>query len=135
MPTTRKKWAIELSCRTRRQRSALQTSVDQGEAKADRFDLPGEVLLEIGLVIVSITLLILHSRIYWHLGLGVCVLGVLAAASAFFLESRDGVLKIGSVRAGLRSTDGEPETPAKLAFLDAWYSRNQRGIHADAHTV
>jgi hypothetical protein len=43
------------------------------------------VLLEIGLVIVSITLLT-HSRVYWHLGLGVSVLGVLAAASAFFLK-------------------------------------------------
>ena len=78
-----KKWATELS-QDQAAAQALQTSVDQGEAKADRFDL-GEVLLEIGLVIVSITLLT-HSRIYWHLGLGVSVLGVLAAGSAFFLK-------------------------------------------------
>lgn len=78
-----KKWATELN-QDQAAAQALQTSVDQGEAKADRFDL-GEVLLEIGLVIVSITLLT-HSRVYWHLGLGVSVLGVLAAASAFFLK-------------------------------------------------
>ena len=78
-----KKWATELS-QDQAAAQALQTSVDQGEAKADRFDL-GEVLLEIGLVIVSITLLT-HSRVYWHLGLVVSVLGVLAAVSAFFLK-------------------------------------------------
>lgn len=78
-----KKWATELN-QDQASAQALQTSVDQGEAKADRFDL-GEVLLEIGLVIVSITLLT-HSRIYWHLGLGVSILGVAAAASAFFLK-------------------------------------------------
>ncbi len=78
-----KKWATELN-QDQAAAQALQTSVDQGEAKADRFDL-GEVLLEIGLVIVSITLLT-HSRVYWHLGLGVSVLGVAAAASAFFLK-------------------------------------------------
>ncbi len=78
-----KKWATELS-QDQAAAQALQISVDKGEAKADRFDL-GEVLLEIGLVIVSITLLT-HSRIYWHLGLGVSLLGVAAAASAFFLK-------------------------------------------------
>src|SRR5271154_1856707 len=61
-----KKWADELK-QDQAAAQALQTSVDQGEAKADRFDL-GEVLLEIGLVIVSITLLT-RSRVYWHLGL------------------------------------------------------------------
>jgi hypothetical protein len=78
-----KKWADEVK-QDQATATALQTSVDQGEAKADRFDL-GEVLLEIGLVIVSITLLT-RSRVYWHIGLAVSVLGVLAAASAFFLK-------------------------------------------------
>jgi hypothetical protein len=78
-----KKWATELS-QDQAAALALQTSVEKGEAKADRFDL-GEVLLEIGLVIVSITLLT-RSRVYWHLGLAVSILGVAAAASAFFLK-------------------------------------------------
>ncbi len=78
-----KKWADELK-QDQASAQALQVSVDQGEAKADRFDL-GEVLLEIGLVITSITLLT-RSRIYWHLGLAVSALGVAAAASAFFLK-------------------------------------------------
>jgi hypothetical protein len=78
-----KKWATELT-QDQAAAQALQTSVDKGEAKADRFDL-GEVLLEIGLVITSITLLT-RSRIYWHLGLLVSAAGVVAAASAFFLK-------------------------------------------------
>jgi hypothetical protein len=78
-----KKWADELK-QDQAAALALQTSVDQGEAKADRFDL-GEVLLEVGLVIVSITLLT-RSRVYWHLGLVVSALGVAASASAFFLK-------------------------------------------------
>jgi len=78
-----KKWADEVK-QDQATAVALQTSVDQGEAKADRFDL-GEVLLEIGLVIVSITLLT-RSRVYWHIGLAVSALGVLASASAFFLK-------------------------------------------------
>ena len=78
-----KKWATELT-QDQTAAEALQTSVDKGEAKADRFDL-GEVLLEIGLVIVSITLLT-RSRVYWHMGLVVSALGVAASASAFFLK-------------------------------------------------
>jgi type II secretory pathway component PulM len=78
-----KKWADELK-QDQAVALALQTSVDKGEAKADRFDL-GEVLLEVGLVIVSITLLT-RSRVYWHLGLVVSALGVAASASAFFLK-------------------------------------------------
>lgn len=78
-----KKWATELT-QDQAAATALQNSVDKGEAKADRFDL-AEVLLQIGLVIVSITLLT-RSRVYWHIGLAVSALGVAAAASAFFLK-------------------------------------------------
>jgi hypothetical protein len=78
-----KKWADELK-QDQAVALALQTSVDKGEAKADRFDL-GEVLLEVGLVIVSITLLT-RSRVYWHIGLVISALGVAASASAFFLK-------------------------------------------------
>jgi hypothetical protein len=78
-----KKWATELT-QDQNTATALQASVDSGEKKADRFDL-GEVLLEIGLVIVSITLLT-RSRLYWHIGLVVSTLGVIASVSAFFLK-------------------------------------------------
>ena len=46
---------------------ALETKVERAELRANRFDL-AEALLEIGLVITSVTLLT-HSRIYWHLGM------------------------------------------------------------------
>jgi hypothetical protein len=52
--------------------------------KADRFDL-GEVLLEVALVITSITLLS-GRRIYWHLGLVLAAAGVLLAASAWIVS-------------------------------------------------
>ena len=78
-----KKWADEVK-QDQATAVALQTSVDQGEARSDRFDL-GEVLLEIGLVITSVTLLT-RSRVYWHIGLIVSALGVAASASAFFLK-------------------------------------------------
>jgi len=78
-----KKWATELT-QDQTAAQALQASVDKGEARADRFDL-GEVLLEIGLVITSITLLT-RSRIYWHLGLIVSALGIIASVSAFWVK-------------------------------------------------
>ena len=52
--------------------------------KADRFDL-GEVFLEVALVITSITLLS-GRRIFWHLGMLIAVIGVLAAASAWMVS-------------------------------------------------
>jgi len=52
--------------------------------KADRFDL-GEVLLEIALVITSITLLS-GRRIFWHLGLLLAVAGILLAGSAWLVR-------------------------------------------------
>ncbi len=78
-----KKWVDDLK-QDQASAVALQASVDKGEAEADRFDL-GEVLLEIGLVIVSITLLT-RSRVYWHMGLVISALGVAASASAFFIK-------------------------------------------------
>jgi len=52
--------------------------------KADRFDL-GEVFLDVALVITSITLLS-GRRIFWHLGLLIAVIGILAAASAWMVR-------------------------------------------------
>ncbi len=64
--------------------NALQAKVKVGEAQSDRYDL-GEVLLEIGLVITSVTLLT-RSRIYWYLGMGSSVLGIAAAISALLIK-------------------------------------------------
>ena len=78
-----KKWEVE-DKQEQDQAEALQRKVEQAEARADRFDL-AEALLEIGLVISSVTLLT-RGRIYWYLGLFFSVLGVVSAASAFLLK-------------------------------------------------
>jgi hypothetical protein len=78
-----KKWADDLK-KEQEQAEATEQKVEQAEARADRFDL-GEALLEIGLVITSVTLLT-RSRIYWYLGLVFSILGVASAASAFLLK-------------------------------------------------
>jgi len=78
-----KKWADDLK-QEQDQAEALQRKVEQAEARGDRFDL-AEALLEIGLVITSVTLLT-RSRIYWYLGLIFSVLGIASAASAFLLK-------------------------------------------------
>jgi hypothetical protein len=58
--------------------------VEQAEARADRFDL-GEALLEIGLVITSVTLLT-KSRIYWYFGIVFALGGVASALSVLGLK-------------------------------------------------
>jgi uncharacterized protein (DUF362 family) len=78
-----KKWDAE-DKEEQDQAEGLQRQVEQAEAHENRFDL-AEALLEIGLVITSVTLLT-HSRIYWYLGLVFSVLGVVSAASAFLLK-------------------------------------------------
>jgi hypothetical protein len=78
-----KKWADDLK-EEQEQAEATEQKVEQAEAHADRFDL-AEALLEIGLVITSVTLLT-RSRIYWYLGMVFSVLGVASAASAFLLK-------------------------------------------------
>ena len=57
---------------------------DLTRRKADRFDL-GEVLLEIALVITSITLLS-GRRIFWSFGLLLATAGVVLAASAWLVH-------------------------------------------------
>ena len=54
------------------------------ERRGGRFDL-SEALLEIGLVITSITLLT-HRRIYWYLGLVFSIFGIASALSAYLLK-------------------------------------------------
>ena len=63
---------------------AFHAKVEQAEARADRFDL-AEALLEIGLVITSVTLLT-HSRIYWYLGIAFSAAGIASAASVLLLK-------------------------------------------------
>ena len=62
----------------------LEEKVEQAEARANRFDL-GEALLEIALVVSSITLLT-RNRIYWMLGLVFGVFGILSSVSVFLLK-------------------------------------------------
>ena len=63
---------------------ALEAEVEKAETKANRFDF-GEALLEIGLVITSITLLT-HKRIYWFIGLGFSVIGIVTATLGVLLK-------------------------------------------------
>lgn len=57
---------------------------DRAAHRADRFDF-GEALLEIALVITSITLLT-RRRAFWYTGVVLGILGAVAAASAFLLH-------------------------------------------------
>jgi uncharacterized protein DUF4337 len=77
------KWAAGLKD-AQDKAEALEAQVENAEARASRFDL-AEALLEIGLVITSVTLLT-RSRIYWYLGIVFSVLGIASVISAFFLK-------------------------------------------------
>lgn len=63
---------------------ALEIKVEHAEAHADRFDL-SEALLEIGLVITSVTLLT-RARVYWYLGILFSLAGIASAVSVLFLK-------------------------------------------------
>jgi hypothetical protein len=63
---------------------ALEAKVEHAEARADRFDL-GEALLEIGLVITSVTLLT-RKRAYWYVGMVFSLGGIISAASVLLLK-------------------------------------------------
>jgi hypothetical protein len=63
---------------------ALEEKVEQAEIRANRFDL-SEALLEIGLVITSVTLLT-RSRIYWYLGMLFSLGGIASAISVLLLK-------------------------------------------------
>jgi len=77
------KWADNLKDEQEKA-EALQTKVEQAEARGDRFDL-AEALLEIGLVITSVTLLT-RTRIYWYLGIVFSLAGMASAVSVLFLK-------------------------------------------------
>jgi hypothetical protein len=77
------KWAEDLK-EEQEKAEGLETKVEQAEARADRFDL-GEALLEIALVVSSITLLT-KNRLYWLLGLVFGVAGILSSLSVLLLK-------------------------------------------------
>jgi hypothetical protein len=77
------KWVDDLK-EEQEKAEVLETKVEQAEARADRFDL-GEALLEIALVVSSITLLT-RNRVYWLLGLVFGLLGILSATSVLLLK-------------------------------------------------
>jgi hypothetical protein len=71
------KWADDLK-EEQKEAEALEGKVKQAERQAKFFDL-GEALLEIGLVVSSVTLLT-RSRIYWYLGIVSSIGGVISVA-------------------------------------------------------
>ncbi len=73
------KWNQDLT-ETQDKAQEMQAEVVRAERRADRFDL-AEALLEIGLVVTSITLLA-RQRAYWYMGLGFGVAGIVTAALA-----------------------------------------------------
>jgi hypothetical protein len=74
------KWTEDLKAE-QDEAQRLENEVKLAEHRASGFDL-GEALLEIGLVVSSITLLT-RLRTYWYLGVGFGVAGVVVAAIAF----------------------------------------------------
>jgi hypothetical protein len=74
------KWAQDLD-QAEKQAHELEDDVRRAEARATRFDL-AEALLEIGLVVTSVTLLT-RSRMYWYFGLLFALAGIVSAASAY----------------------------------------------------
>jgi hypothetical protein len=77
------KWTADLK-ENQEKAEGLEKKVEQAEARADRFDL-SEALLEIGLVVTSITLLT-RSRWYWHLGIVFALTGIASALSVLLLH-------------------------------------------------
>jgi hypothetical protein len=77
------KWTDELN-KEQDEARALEKEVAEAEAKGDRFDL-AEAMLEIGLVITSVTLLT-RKRAYWYVGIVFSLAGIASAASVLFLK-------------------------------------------------
>jgi hypothetical protein len=77
------KWANDLEQETK-QAEAFENDVKMAEQHANRFDL-SEALLEIGLVITSVTLLT-RRRAYWYLGIVFSIVGIASAASVLLLK-------------------------------------------------
>lgn len=77
------KWAPELADEQRKAEE-LEHEVNQAERRANRYDL-GEALLEIAVVLASITLLT-RQQMYFLLGVLLGVVGIAGAASALLIH-------------------------------------------------
>ncbi len=77
------KWTAELKDE-QEEAEALEVQVDDLEKRAGHFDL-AEALLEIGLVITSVTLLT-RSRAYWYFGMAFALAGVVSAVVGLLLH-------------------------------------------------
>jgi hypothetical protein len=77
------KWTDDLN-KAMNEATALEAEVKSAEVRAARFDL-SEALLEIGLVITSVTLLT-RARRYWYLGIVFSICGIASALSVLFLK-------------------------------------------------
>ncbi|TCK71766.1 uncharacterized protein DUF4337 [Acidipila rosea] len=78
-----KKWAGDLE-QEQQQAREYEHGVRRAERRASRFDL-GEALLEIGLVVTSITLLT-RQRAYWFLGMGFGAVGLVVAFTGYLVR-------------------------------------------------
>ena len=78
-----KKWAEDVPT-LKKEAEELEADVRLAEHRADFYDL-AEALLEIGLVITSVTLLT-RKQVYWYMGIVFSLAGIASAASAFFLK-------------------------------------------------
>lgn len=77
------KWTSDFE-RDQEKAKSFEEEFEKAEVRANRFDL-SETLLEIGLVITSVTLLT-KSRMYWYFGIVFALVGVGSAVSAFLLH-------------------------------------------------
>lgn len=77
------KWAPE-TAEAQEKAKDLEHETDRAERRADRYDL-GEALLEIAVVLSSITLLT-RQKLYFFLGLTLGVAGVIGAATALLIH-------------------------------------------------
>jgi hypothetical protein len=77
------KWKDDLA-ETQKKAREYEEEVDHAERKASRFDM-GEALLQIGVVLCSITLFT-RRKLYFVMGLSLGVAGVLCAASALMVH-------------------------------------------------
>jgi len=77
------KWTDDLK-EEQEKASTLEEKVEKVEVRANRFDL-AETLLEIGLVVTSVTLLT-KRRAYWFAGLAASAAGILSALSVLLLK-------------------------------------------------
>lgn len=77
------KWHTDLA-REEKVAEDYEHKVEQAEKHAARYDL-GEALLQIGVVLCSITLFTL-ARAYFLMGLSLGLIGILVAVSAFFVH-------------------------------------------------